>query len=489
MDNITPKLILYHIDLFKVTKIAEPLFMDESSQGVCYGTTANWLEAVLNGKNEEQKVYDILNNIFCYIYQDSKEKKLPQKCISFAKKVARRQTPEAFSLKFIPQHKGHTLQPTKFNYIDIGIIAPNIQELENYLLEIESQLEALPQQPCIGFMIHANQHTVGLYYHYESKLWCSFNVSNLYPEANYHFEMDTKNLSKYLFFAFQATKENFLPLCVTVVSIAEYVDLVATLTCITDKFTTVENKKTSNEYNCFWLACYFGYNKLIKQHIDRQVLENVNVPISPLRQRYTPLYIACHNGHTATVKLLLATDAQKSINLTTLKGETPLYTASAKGHNEIVSLLLENDALTNINNELFIACQMGRTAIVSLLLSQKAVQQHINDLNPETHVTCLWVSCFLGHYDIIQILLKNGAAPSIHITDPNDKTPLSMAIDEDKTEIINLLSQYLPKNDGEFQEISAQSSVVIPQFNHSLQTNNLGQEGEKTELRNKIKFF
>lgn len=467
--------------------MAEPL-LPESTRWVCYGTTANWLEAVLTGKKEEQRVYRTLNNMFIYIHQDSQEKHLSEESIIFAKKIARRQLPEAFAPKFIPQYQGHTLQPTQFNYTDIGIIAPSMKELENYLLEIESHLDAQPKQPCVGFIIQANQHTIGLYYQHKTKSWISFNVSRLYPETSYHFNLDAQNTSKCLFFDFQATKENYLPFCVTAVSIAEHADLVATLASITDKFITLENKKNSHWFNCFWLACYFGYNKLIKLHIEQQALENINIPIFPYRERYTPLYIACQNGNITTVKLLLTTDAQKSINLTTIKGETPLYTACAKGHGDVVDLLLTNGALTNLNNELFIACQMRHTKIVSRLLTQKAVKEHINDLNPETQVTCLWVSCFLEHYDVIQILLENGAAPSIHITAPNGETALSMAINENKFEVVELLSQYFPKNDG-FHELDTPACLITPQFNSIHQKADLKKSDEKTEVRNKLQFY
>lgn len=59
---------------------------------------------------------------------------------------------------------------------------------------------------------------------------------------------------------------------------------------------------------------------------------------------FSPLFIACEEGHQDTVKLLLEKGAK--INLCNDSGVSPLYIASQDGHQDTVRMLLLNGADT-----------------------------------------------------------------------------------------------------------------------------------------------
>jgi len=90
---------------------------------------------------------------------------------------------------------------------------------------------------------------------------------------------------------------------------------------------------------------------------------------------FTPLYIACQNGHLEIVRLLL--EASAAINRAPQHGATPLYMACGKGHLDIVRLLLEasasiNQAQENGATPLYVACQEGATSTSSGCFSRRA---------------------------------------------------------------------------------------------------------------------
>ena len=58
-----------------------------------------------------------------------------------------------------------------------------------------------------------------------------------------------------------------------------------------------------------------------------------------------PLFVACQNGHTEMVGLLLACDGVDVNKAATDDGSTPLSRACQNGHTEVVGLLLACDGV------------------------------------------------------------------------------------------------------------------------------------------------
>jgi L-asparaginase II len=97
---------------------------------------------------------------------------------------------------------------------------------------------------------------------------------------------------------------------------------------------------------------------------------------------YTPLHLACQNGHAEVVKALL----KKGADLQTKKsfGWTPLQNACENGHVEVVKALLEKGAdlhakTNDGNTPLHYACQNGHGEMIMALLEKGADLYAKND--------------------------------------------------------------------------------------------------------------
>ena len=85
----------------------------------------------------------------------------------------------------------------------------------------------------------------------------------------------------------------------------------------------------------------------------------------------TPLHLACQNGHTSIVEILL--DNHAIVDVTKQSEETPFYLAAKNGHADISDLLLRRGVcdfvLTNdIQTPLHVAVKEGHTKVVEVIL-------------------------------------------------------------------------------------------------------------------------
>ena len=101
--------------------------------------------------------------------------------------------------------------------------------------------------------------------------------------------------------------------------------------------------------------------------IDLKQCDNVNCRSSVGK---TLLYIACRDGHSDCVKLLLEHNADP--NIVSIENVSPLYMASQNGHSDCVKLLLEHNADPNIVSienvpPLYIADQNGNSECVKII--------------------------------------------------------------------------------------------------------------------------
>ena len=101
---------------------------------------------------------------------------------------------------------------------------------------------------------------------------------------------------------------------------------------------------------------------------------------------WSPLYAACHNGHTEAVHALLSAGAKA--NLQTKDGGSPLHVACFEGHMEMVRALLSRGAKVDLLTEdgvspLYMASQGGYSKVDRALLSSGAkIDMQSNDLSP-----------------------------------------------------------------------------------------------------------
>ncbi|XP_052077128.1 ankyrin-1-like [Mytilus californianus] len=165
----------------------------------------------------------------------------------------------------------------------------------------------------------------------------------------------------------------------------------------------------------------------VTSYAAREKIENyVNISKVDTQGR-SSLFLACKEGHTNIVKLLLDRNADplKSNN----RGQSPLMSACKKGHQNIVELLLKNNVNVNKKRKdgraaLHFACKGGYSAVVKLLIEYKAnvSQRGWAGQSP------LYEACEGGHIEVVKILLKNNA--DVTQSAKYGKTPLYAACKE-----------------------------------------------------------
>ncbi|XP_019854452.1 PREDICTED: ankyrin repeat domain-containing protein 17-like isoform X2 [Amphimedon queenslandica] len=184
------------------------------------------------------------------------------------------------------------------------------------------------------------------------------------------------------------------------------------------------------------LACIEGHTEIVEL-----LLEQEGVDINHINsQKRTPLAMACIRGHTKIVELLLKKGA--NANVTDENELTPLGNASIPGHTEIVKLLLEHGANVNVtdkngNTPLGNASIPGHTKIVELLLEHGVDNVDHTDKDDDTP---LGMACVGEHKEVVALLLEHGA--NINHTNKQKRTPLVMTCIAGNTEIVALLLEH-----------------------------------------------
>ena len=170
----------------------------------------------------------------------------------------------------------------------------------------------------------------------------------------------------------------------------------------------------------------------------KQILEffvNGGLDVNKRYEKYnTLLHHASLLGHIETIEFLIAKGTE--VNVKNADGRTPLSEASFGGHIEIVQLLLDKGADIDIKSP-EIAVIGGHKGIVKLFVSKGL------DVNKKyrNNNTLLHLVSILGYQDLARFLLDNGANVNIHNKD--SKTPLDLAIENEKKHIVELLQQHM----------------------------------------------
>jgi uncharacterized protein len=129
---------------------------------------------------------------------------------------------------------------------------------------------------------------------------------------------------------------------------------------------------------------------------------------------YTPLHMAAENGNKDMAELLMKNRAD--INARDRKGWTALHVAARNGRKDVAELLLANNAAVNARDNLATPFGMigGNTPL------------HFAALN--------------GHKAIAELLLSHKA--DINAKDNDGKTPMKLAAEKGKTDMVELLRQH-----------------------------------------------
>lgn len=201
---------------------------------------------------------------------------------------------------------------------------------------------------------------------------------------------------------------------------------------------------TGEGASALFFACCSGHTKIVELLLKK--LKNNADIVSTVCNGTKVLIDASTRGHFDVVKLLLEFLIGYDVNVSTVRdGTEALSFASMNGHFDVVKLLIEYGVNVNdnseggLNNPLFCACWSGQTAIVELLLKNKA------DINLAVcgRMTALERAIKEGYVDIVKLFIEYGADVNQVIEDIEDKeeqtTPLYLACTNNRLEIVKLL--------------------------------------------------
>jgi ankyrin repeat protein len=209
---------------------------------------------------------------------------------------------------------------------------------------------------------------------------------------------------------------------------------------LTHKISSIPDEELNR---CLVLAAEMGFTRIFELLINLPLI-NINA----VEDGSSALHYACEQGLIELARLLLDKKADPNLKDGTLM--TPLAFAAQSGYVEIVELLL-SDPRTSLNiseangfTPLHLACINLHIPIVKLLLADdtRTGDESLN-LNAQSDLgfTPLMEAISAGNIELVQ-LLSMDPRWNRKIRDNAGRTPLHMASEYNKIEILNFLSAY-----------------------------------------------
>ncbi|XP_062515755.1 serine/threonine-protein kinase TNNI3K-like [Corticium candelabrum] len=186
-------------------------------------------------------------------------------------------------------------------------------------------------------------------------------------------------------------------------------------------------------------------------------------------EKHTPLHVCCRQGHLNMIELLLYSKSGLNPHSQTVYGDTALHYACYGGHLEVAQKLIEFTGsqsllVENIFSEtpFHAACTYGESEeLVQFLLRQPSVD--INRQGQDGH-TALHSACYHNHSFIVELLMEEGADPTIQTYSQNEledgETCADWAYERGFDNIVLLIKsklhpqEELPQHDNGYAQIS-----------------------------------
>lgn len=193
-------------------------------------------------------------------------------------------------------------------------------------------------------------------------------------------------------------------------------------------------KLDNNGCSALFVACRNGSIKAVKKLItkDKAIISKCDW------HNRTPFYIACKEGHTDVVQILLKVGVDAAFCDEDEK--SPLYVSSENGHITVVEKLLEANIDVNKcdrqgRSPLHVACKRGHIDIVKMLLSKGADLSHCDRWGGSPFL----IACREGYFDIVEFLEDKYVY--VNTCDNNGNSPLYVACEEGHLKIVLFLLQ------------------------------------------------
>ena len=142
---------------------------------------------------------------------------------------------------------------------------------------------------------------------------------------------------------------------------------------------------------------------------------------------YTPLHVACREGHTQIVALLLQ-DQRVDVNKQTNERVTPFFIACESGHLDIVKYMMQDERVdvnkqgyNNKGSPFHISCHLGHLDIVKHMMQDERV-----DVNKQREGGWSPLHASIKHRYVFKLLAED-ARVNINVTSVIRKTPLHWA--------------------------------------------------------------
>ena len=180
---------------------------------------------------------------------------------------------------------------------------------------------------------------------------------------------------------------------------------------------------------------------------------------------YTPVHIACHNGHLNCLKLLVKAKT-RYLKILDSNHQTLLHIACEKGHKQIVHYVLTHTECNVIvqdvrgNTPLHIASQNGHLECVKLIIETDTVRVDPNLTNKDMK-TALHLASENGHTSVTEYLLTC-ANCNPNIQDFYGSTPLHVASRNGHLDCVKLIvEQSTVRVDPDLTNKSAETALFI----------------------------
>jgi ankyrin repeat protein len=421
----------------KLLLCAKALGYSLDMQGVCFGFTMRWIEAVLTDTTyvffqRLQKMDKILESIhqgagglalprdidieaffdsvllyqFVEISSKILEKPLSQQHIGLLSEIAS-------SNDMIK--KGGLTQSKPIFY---GEFSPTI--IKSFLEELQGKLQASGfkgQIPLLLTLFSINETFHATTIIYEERGWHFMDVNFFRPKIVASIDELIKQLpfSRYIFFDMKVIlpKQDIATIEKTILKISPL------------------QLNLSNSVYLLYMAIINGDLEVVNALLAKGVSPNAT-----MKDGVTPLYYAAHEGHFEIVKALLEKGADPA--QVTPNGATPLFIAAQKGFVEIVKTLLEKGAIPSQvgSNSLDMLCWAIRNnhiEVVRLLLEKGLNPNQMTDKGN----TSLGIAVYEGNIEIVKTLLDKGADPNQAIS--GDFSLVYIAVARGHWEVVKLL--------------------------------------------------